>query len=963
MGFADLVMLMLKSFDLLAWPLISLVYPIWASIRAIESNSNGDNRKWLTFWTLVALAMLFENIFEPLIKWIPFWLEMKLVFTFSLAAPRLNGAIYVYENFIRPCFLLYPQTCRCWFNNTRKTFLPDVSDSENFLFVVDRYIKENGSEVLEKLIAEKVTFTESNLSQLKGRKILSEEENKVTTATCNELPCSPVLEKTQEEWACALCQVSTSREAIFKCHLQSKKHRKQEDLEALNITATSKDNSDPNEKEEPAVRPRMIPCPALQVKSIQPYLPWAERTENISTEKKKVPASKPDDSPGSPVLVKIQKECTGCLCQLNTSSEGDLKYHFLGKNHKENQDELRTEYMATRNKGSSDPNEADENKVMTAKFKLPTSLVLDLTQKEWTCALCQVSTLSEGTFIDHLQGKKHKKQVVLQSQKTESKNKDSSDADETDKPVVGPMTTNCMEGDCAKTTSNAVIAIENKDAAQTVMVKSRQPYFPLIERKEIVYAEENTVTETKPNESLGSPLLVKSQKDSTCCLQSNISADKILKDHFLGKNNKEKQEKLIAENIAAKIKYSSEPNEADANQVTATKRNEPLGSLFLEKNQKEWTCIPCQVNTLSEATFKGHLQGKKHRKQADLQAHKMPDSSDPSETDEPVVGPKTANFMKPNCAKTVNSAEIVIENKEVAATVMVPYLPQAERREIILSDKKEVTATKLNESPGAPALKKTQNGVNICQLKTYREENLKDHFLSKNHKEKQEELGAKSMAARNNGRSDTNEADKNEVTATKHDEPPGSPDLEKPQKEWISAPCQVNTLSEATFKDHLQGKKVRAHKMATKYKDSSDPNETAEAVLGPKTVKCTESNCAKTLGNSMIAMKNKKAAATVQVKCTQVYRPRVYNQTLAAEKNKISVSEGNEPPRSPVLLNTQMEWTCALCQVSTSSDANLKDHLGGKKHLEKEAELKASKMAAKRKAGPVWIQNKHINPQ
>ncbi|KAJ9693401.1 hypothetical protein PVL29_012253 [Vitis rotundifolia] len=42
-------------------------------------------------------------------------------------------------------------------------------------------------------------------------------------------------------------------------------------------------------------------------------------------------------------------------------------------------------------------------------------------------------------------------------------------------------------------------------------------------------------------------------------------------------------------------------------------------------------------------------------------------------------------------------------------------------------------------------------------------------------------------------------------------------------------------------------------------------------------------------------------------------------------------------------VNTKSEWSCALCQVSTTSEQSLNDHLQGKKHKSKASKLKAKK--------------------
>ncbi|KAK3185207.1 hypothetical protein Dsin_032493 [Dipteronia sinensis] len=66
MGFVDLVMFAVKYFDILAWSLLALVYPLWASTRAIEADdeSSSDCKKLVAYWVLFSLIFLFEQGFS-----------------------------------------------------------------------------------------------------------------------------------------------------------------------------------------------------------------------------------------------------------------------------------------------------------------------------------------------------------------------------------------------------------------------------------------------------------------------------------------------------------------------------------------------------------------------------------------------------------------------------------------------------------------------------------------------------------------------------------------------------------------------------------------------------------------------------------------------------------------------------------------------------------------------------------
>jgi hypothetical protein len=79
----------------------------------------------------------------PCIRFQP-WLYIKLMIIFWLTIPDFGRASYVYDNLIRS---MKPKI---------DTWRKCLVEKDNFLMHAERYMKENGSEALEKLIASKV---------------------------------------------------------------------------------------------------------------------------------------------------------------------------------------------------------------------------------------------------------------------------------------------------------------------------------------------------------------------------------------------------------------------------------------------------------------------------------------------------------------------------------------------------------------------------------------------------------------------------------------------------------------------------------------------------------------------------------------------------------------------------------------------------------------------------------------
>lgn len=77
-----------------------------------------------------------------------------------LVIPYFDGAFYIYEHLIRPCLSVDPQMVTNWLNKLNES--SHVKD--NILTEMERYVKENGPEALEKILASKVN-TQIQLKQ------------------------------------------------------------------------------------------------------------------------------------------------------------------------------------------------------------------------------------------------------------------------------------------------------------------------------------------------------------------------------------------------------------------------------------------------------------------------------------------------------------------------------------------------------------------------------------------------------------------------------------------------------------------------------------------------------------------------------------------------------------------------------------------------------------------------------
>ncbi|XP_044492031.1 HVA22-like protein e [Mangifera indica] len=84
-----------------AGPVLMLLYPLYASVLAIESPSKVDDKQWLSYWILYSFITLAEMLLQSVLEWIPIWYTVKFIFTIWLVLPQFRGAAYIYDRFVR----------------------------------------------------------------------------------------------------------------------------------------------------------------------------------------------------------------------------------------------------------------------------------------------------------------------------------------------------------------------------------------------------------------------------------------------------------------------------------------------------------------------------------------------------------------------------------------------------------------------------------------------------------------------------------------------------------------------------------------------------------------------------------------------------------------------------------------------------------------------------------------------
>jgi receptor expression-enhancing protein 5/6 len=84
-----------------------VLYPTYASFKAVKSVEEKDDAQWLMYWIFFSFFSLAEAFADRLIFWMPFYYAAKFFFLLWAMHPVTQGASYVYHGILEPIFKRY----------------------------------------------------------------------------------------------------------------------------------------------------------------------------------------------------------------------------------------------------------------------------------------------------------------------------------------------------------------------------------------------------------------------------------------------------------------------------------------------------------------------------------------------------------------------------------------------------------------------------------------------------------------------------------------------------------------------------------------------------------------------------------------------------------------------------------------------------------------------------------------
>uniref|UniRef100_A0A1D1Y1P6 HVA22-like protein n=1 Tax=Anthurium amnicola TaxID=1678845 RepID=A0A1D1Y1P6_9ARAE len=147
MGFVGTIA---RHLDALVSPGVMLLYPLYASLRAIERPSPWDDRQWLTYWVLYSFITLFELSCYKALAWFPLWPYIKLLFCVWLVLPSFKGAAYIYQNLLMKYIKISGPASSSYSEEEERRVLQMMSADARKS--VQRYIERLGPEAFHRVL-------------------------------------------------------------------------------------------------------------------------------------------------------------------------------------------------------------------------------------------------------------------------------------------------------------------------------------------------------------------------------------------------------------------------------------------------------------------------------------------------------------------------------------------------------------------------------------------------------------------------------------------------------------------------------------------------------------------------------------------------------------------------------------------------------------------------------------------
>ena len=93
--------------DTIITNLVGTLYPAFWTIKSLEQNIVEEQKKWLTYWVVFGSFIIIDMVSVVIVKFIPFYFVLKILFLIWLFMPGSNGCTIIYYLVVKKIFRYY----------------------------------------------------------------------------------------------------------------------------------------------------------------------------------------------------------------------------------------------------------------------------------------------------------------------------------------------------------------------------------------------------------------------------------------------------------------------------------------------------------------------------------------------------------------------------------------------------------------------------------------------------------------------------------------------------------------------------------------------------------------------------------------------------------------------------------------------------------------------------------------
>ena len=174
----SVVLVYLNIFDSVITNLVGTLYPAFWTIKSIENDNLQEQKNWLIYWAVFGFFILIDMFSPIIVKFVPFYLVMKILFLIWMFMPGSNGSKMVYGLIVKKILKRYETDFNNVVNNVGEVFQREG---------------DANSSILRKGRTKNINWKDVNKTALllrnkeKIEELENEEENdKIGRASCRE---------------------------------------------------------------------------------------------------------------------------------------------------------------------------------------------------------------------------------------------------------------------------------------------------------------------------------------------------------------------------------------------------------------------------------------------------------------------------------------------------------------------------------------------------------------------------------------------------------------------------------------------------------------------------------------------------------------------------------------------------------------------------------------------------------